>query len=441
MSRSNDYVTVIDIGTTKIVAIVGRKNKAGKFEILGMGKSVSQGVRRGMVSNIEETAIAIKASVEQAQECSGIKFTDVFVGIAGQHIKSVKNRGYKYIDDEIGEITQYDVDMLTQDMYKIPIHAGEEIIHVIPQNYIVDSETGIRNPVGISGRRLEANFHIVIGQVSSARNITKCIHRVGLNLQKLILEPLASSSAVLTEDEKEAGVALLDIGGGTSDIAVYYDGIIRHTGVIPFGGDVITKDIQVGCSILHRHAEMLKVQYGSAIGEIAPDDRVVTIPGISGRDSKEISFKSLANIIQARMEEIIDAFIFEIENTGFAEKLGAGIVITGGGALLRNLPQLVKYKTGLDVRIGYPNKYLSSNVNEQMNNPIYATGIGLLLKGYETIELEARPPEDEPQTEVEDSVEQPEEQTVTKKSKSSIIETIRETMKGLFEESKNDVKM
>jgi len=231
------------------------------------------------------------------------------------------------------------------------------------------------------------------------------------------------------------------ITAGTSDIAVYYDGIIRHTGVIPFGGDVITKDIQVGCSILHRHAEMLKVQYGSAIGEIAPDDRVVTIPGISGRDSKEISFKSLANIIQARMEEIIDAFIFEIENTGFAEKLGAGIVITGGGALLRNLPQLVKYKTGLDVRIGYPNKYLSSNVNEQMNNPIYATGIGLLLKGYETIELEARPPEDEPQTEVEDSVEQPEEQTVTKKSKSSIIETIRETMKGLFEESKNDVKM
>ncbi len=388
MSRKNEYIAAVDIGTTKIVALVGKITSNGRLEILGMGQSPSNGVKRGVVLNIDETANAIQKAVKDAEEESGIKFDEVYVGIAGQHIKSTKNRGIKYIDSELGEITQEAVDELYNDMKKLPIEAGEEIIHVIPQNYIVDNETGVKNPVGMSGRRLEGNFHIVIGQTASAKNIEKCVNRVGLKVKKLILEPLASSEAVLTDDEKEAGIALVDIGGGTTDLAVYYNGIIRHTAVIPFGGNVITSDIKEGCSILHRYAESLKVQYGSAIADMAPENKVVTIPGIGGRDSKEISFKSLAEIIQARMEEIIDAIAFELENSGFTEKLAAGIALTGGGALLRNLPQLMKYSTGLDVRVGLPNRFFSAGSNEKINQTQYSTAVGLVLKGvkYEQVQ-------------------------------------------------------
>ncbi len=390
MSRTNEYITAVDIGTTKIVAIVGKKAPNGRLEILGMGQAPSTGVKRGVVLNIDETANSIQQAVSQAEEASGIKFENVYVGIAGQHIKSVKNRGIKYLDTELGEITQQVVDELFNDMKKLPIEAGEEIIHVIPQSYIVDSESGVKNPVGMTGRRLEGNFHIVIGQIASAKNIEKCINRVGMRVKKLILEPLASSEAVLTEDEKEAGVVLVDIGGGTTDLAVYYNGTIRHTAVIPFGGNVVTNDIKEGCAILHRYAESLKVQYGSAIAEMAPENKVVTIPGIGGRDSKEISFKSLASIIQARMEEIIDAIAFEIENSGFMEKLGAGIALTGGGALLRNLPQLMKFSTGLDVRIGLPNRYFNTGSNEKVSQPQFSTSVGLVLKGARYDEFYAK---------------------------------------------------
>ena len=271
-------------------------------------------------------------------------------------------------------------------MHKIPIEIGEEIIHVIPQNFIVDNETGVKNPIGMCGRRLEANFHIVIGQVASAKNIEKCIRKSGLNVKDLILEPLASSDAVLTSDEKEAGVVLVDIGGGTTDVAVYYDNIIRHTAVIPFGGNVVTKDIKEGCSILHRFAEQLKLQYGSALGDIAPEDKVVSVPGISGREPKEISFKSLAYIIQSRMEEIIDAVNFEIQSSGYADKLSAGVVLTGGGAMLKHLPQLVKFKTAMDVRIGLPNENLSGSSREEINQPMFATSVGLIMRGFDYLE-------------------------------------------------------
>ncbi len=337
----------------------------------------------GSSLNIEETVNAIESTVRDARTMSGIRFSDVFVGIAGQHIKSLRNRGYINRDSYEDEITRNDIRRLVEDMYKIPVDVGEEIIHVLPQNFIVDSETGVKNPVGMSGKRLEANFHIVVGQIASARNIEKCINRVGLNVKQLILEPLASSEAVLTSDEKEAGVALVDIGGGTTDVAVYYDDIIRHTAVIPFGGNVVTRDIKEGCSILQRQAESLKVQFGSALGDLAQEDKVVTIPGISGREPKEISFKSLAYIIQSRMEEIIDAVMYEIENSGFMDKLSAGIVLTGGGAMLRHLPQLVKFKTGMDVRVGFPNERLVAESREEVNQPMYSTSIGLLLKGYE----------------------------------------------------------
>ncbi|TFH38002.1 MAG: cell division protein FtsA, partial [Bacteroidia bacterium] len=383
MKQKEQYVAAIDIGTTKIVSIVGKKNENGKIEILGLSKAPSNGVKRGVVLNIEETVSAVRKTVEDVQTRSGIAFSDVFVGIAGQHIKSMKSRGYINRDNSDDEISKDDVFKLTKDMHNIPIDIGEEIIHVIPQNFIVDNETGVKNPIGMSGRRLEANFHIVIGQVASAKNIEKCIRKSGLSVKDLILEPLASSDAVLTDDEKEAGVVLIDIGGGTTDVAVYYDNIIRHTAVIPFGGNVVTRDIKEGCSILQRYAEQLKIQYGSALGDIAPEDKVVSVPGISGREPKEISFKSLAYIIQSRMEEIIDAVNFEIQTSGYADKLAAGVVITGGGAMLKHLPQLVKFKTAMDVRIGFPNEHLSGSSREEINQPMFATSVGLIMRGFE----------------------------------------------------------
>jgi cell division protein FtsA len=386
MNKKEQYVAAIDIGTTKIVAIVGKKNENGKIEILGLSKAPSKGVKRGVVLNIEETVSAIETTVEDVQRRSGIMFSEVFVGIAGQHIKSMKNRGYITREAYDDEIKKEEVFKLIEDMHKIHIEIGEEIIHVIPQNFIVDNETGVKSPIGMCGRRLEANFHIVIGQVAAAKNIEKCIRKANLLVKDMILEPLASSDAVLTEDEKEAGVVLVDIGGGTTDVAVYYDNIIRHTAVIPFGGNVVTKDIKEGCAILQRHAEQLKIQYGSALGDIAPEDKVVSIPGISGREPKEISFKSLAYIIQSRMEEIIDAVNFEIQNSGYADKLAAGVVITGGGAMLKHLPQLMKFKTAMDVRIGLPNEHLAGSAKNEINQPMYATSVGLIMRGFDFLD-------------------------------------------------------
>ncbi len=445
MAQKNRIVAAIDIGTTKIVSLVGQLNEQNRLEVLGISKSASKGVKRGVVLNIEETVNAIHTTVNEAQEQSGLRFNEVFVGIAGQHIKSVVNRGYINRDSYEDEITREDLTALIKDTYKIPVEVGEEIIHVLPQNYIVDNETGVKNPVGMFGKRLEANFHIVIGQISSARNIEKCIKRVNLEVRQLILEPLASSAAVLTEDEKEAGVALVDIGGGTTDVAVYYDDVIRHTAVIPFGGNVVTRDIKEGCAILQRQAESLKMQFGSALGDLAQEDKVVTIPGISGRDPKEISFRSLAYIIQSRMEEIIDAVIYEIENSGYMEKLSAGIVLTGGGAMLKNLNQLVKFKTGLDVRIGYPNECLAANTPEEINQPMYSTSIGLLLKGLEIYEenkeeLKVKEINSEADETVEFEEEIKEKRTPINRIKTGkIFENLRSTLTDIFDEK--DVKM
>lgn len=444
MATKEKIVAAVDIGTTKIVSLVGRLNDQGKLEVLGINQTPSKGVKRGVVLNIEETVNAIQTTSSEAIEQSGIKFNEVFVGIAGQHIKSVRNRGYINRDSYDDEITREDLQHLIEDMYKIPVDVGEEIIHVLPQSYIVDNETGVKNPVGMFGKRLEANFHIVIGQISSARNIEKCINRVGLDVKQLVLEPLASSAAVLTEDEKEAGVALVDIGGGTTDVAVYYDDVIRHTAVIPFGGNVITRDIKEGCAILQRQAESLKLQFGSALGDLAQEDKVVTIPGISGRDPKEISFRSLAYIIQSRMEEIIDAVSYEIENSGYMEKLSAGIVLTGGGSMLRHLNQLVKFKTGMDVRIGFPGDRLAADCIEEINQPMFSTSVGLLLKGLEYYDerqekMVIREPEAvEVQEEV--SVQKEEEKRVKKGiKKGKILENLKNHLSDIFDES--DVKM
>ncbi len=336
-----------------------------------------------MVLNIEEAVNAIQYTVEEVQKQVGFVIREAYVGIAGQHISSLQNGGYILRDSYEEEITKNDTDRLLAEMFKISIQPGEEIIHVIPQSYVVDNETGVKNPIGMFGKRLQGNYHIVIGQTSSARTIERCVNRVGINVKQMILEPLASSAAVLTADEIEAGVALVDIGGGTTDIAVYYDDIIKHTAVIPFGGNVITKDVMEGCSILNKHAELLKIQYGSTLGDLAEEAKVVAVPGISGREPKEVSIKSLAYIIQSRMEEIIDAIVFQLEGSDCMEKLTAGLVITGGGSLLRHLPQLVKYRTGLDVRIGKPEVQFASNDLKEVNHPMFSTSVGLLYKGFE----------------------------------------------------------
>ncbi len=441
MSEKENLVAAIDIGTTKVVAIIGKKKENGRIEILGVSKTPSTGIKRGVVQNIDETVTAIEKTVEDVQAATGYVFTDVFVGIAGKHIKTIRNRGYINRNSDDDEIAREDIDNLIGEMYNISIDVGEEIIHVLPQSFIVDNETGIKNPVGMLGRRVEANFHIVIGQITSTKNISKCITKAGLSLNEIILEPLASSSAVLTDDEKEAGVALVDIGGGTTDVAVYYDDIIRHTAVIPFGGDVVTKDIKEGCSILRRQAELLKVQYGSALGDIAREDEIVSIPGISGREPKEISLKSLAYIIQSRMEEILNAVLYEIENSGYYERLSAGIVITGGGALLKDLPQLVKFITGMDVRLGYPSEMLASESVEEVNNPMYSTSVGLVLEGFEYMEKNTSKEKDkdgkEDLQEFEEEEELPEKQQ--EKAQKGFFNKLKNAFNDIFEE--NDAEM
>jgi cell division protein FtsA len=354
---------------------------------LGIGKAPSLGVTRGVVSNIEKTVQSIRAAVEEAESKSGIEIKVVNVGIAGQHIKSLQHRGMITRDSIEEEISQKDVDELIEDMYKLVMMPGEEIIHVLPQEYIVDRQPGIKDPIGMSGVQLEANFHIITGQMAAAKNIFKCVSKAGLEVAELVLEPLASSSAVISNEEKEAGVALVDIGGGTTDIAIFHDGIIRHTAVIPFGGNVITEDIKEGCTIMHRQAELLKTKFGAAVTQTNQDNEVVCIPGLRGRDPKEISVMNLANIINARMSEILEHIYYEIKNSGFEKKLIGGIVVTGGGSQLKHMNQLIEFTTGMDSRVGYPNEHLSSNTNINVTSPLFATGVGLVAKGFEKFEL------------------------------------------------------
>lgn len=386
---ASELVVGLDLGTTKIAAIVGRKNEFGKVEILGTGKTDSLGVNRGVVVNIEQTVASIRTAIELAADKANVDIGEVVVGIAGQHIKSMQHRGMIMRQSNDDEVSQKDIDNLIDDMHRLVMNPGEEIIHVIPQEYIIDNEAGIKNPIGHAGIRLEGNFHIITGQVSAVKNIFKCVNRAGLKTVDLHLEPLASADAVLSDEEKEAGVVLVDIGGGTTDVAIFYDGIIRHTAVIPFGGNIITEDIKEGCSIIKTQAEQLKVKFGSALAQENQENEIIAIPGLRGRQHKEISVKYLAQIIQARMEEILEFVLFEIKSSGFERKLSAGIVVTGGGSLLKHLPQLVMLTTGMDCRIGTPNEHLAGS-DDELKNPLYATGVGLVMKGIEKYEREAK---------------------------------------------------
>ncbi len=388
--KTSEIIVGLDIGTTKIACVVGRENEFGKIEILGYGRADSIGVRRGIVSNIEDTVNSIKLAVEEASAKSNVDIKYVSVGIAGQHIRSLQHRGSMIRESIETEISIQEIEKLTNDMYKLNMAAGEEIIEVIPQDYIIDGEQGITQPVGMLGSKIEANFHVIIGQTAAAKNILTCVKRAGLELVGLIMEPIASTAAVLSEEEKEAGVALVDIGGGTTDIAIFYDHLIQHTAVIPFGGNSITDDIREGCSIIKRHAEAVKVKFGSALASVNRDDVVISIPVAHQRPAKEISVKNLASIIEARMEEIIEHIYYEIKNSGFERKLIAGIVLTGGGAMLKHVDQLTAFRTGLDVRIGYPNEHLAQGSPEEITTPMYATSIGLVIMGIEQHKMEMK---------------------------------------------------
>ena len=381
--ENQEYSVGLDIGTTKIVAIVGRRNAHGKIEILGVGKAKSLGVHKGIVNNISQTINSIKSAVAEAQSSAGVPITKVTVGIAGKHIRSLQHSDYIMRDHPDQYITEEDIEKLKDQVKKLVMLPGEEIIHVLPQDYKVDSEGEIQEPVGMHGKRLEANFHVVVGQMGSIRNIARCVREAGLEMEALTLEPLASSEAVLTKEEKEAGVAIVDIGGGTTDIAIFKDNIIRHTCVIPYGGGIITDDIKEGCSIIEKHAEQLKVKFGSSVPELEKDSTYVTIPGLHGRPDKEISLKVLAQIINARVEEILEMVNTELKAYGAFEqkkKLIAGIVLTGGGSNLRNLRQLANYTTGFDSRIGFANEYVANDKNQYLKGPEFATSIGLLME-------------------------------------------------------------
>jgi cell division protein FtsA len=429
---SEKYIVGLDVGTTKIVAMVGRKNEYGKVEILGLGKTESVGVMRGQVSNIERTVQSIKVAVEEAEQKTGIPIRKVNVGIAGQHIKSLQHNGIRTRTNSESEINQNDIDALIEDMYKLAMLPGEEIIHVIPQEYMVDNESGIREPIGMSGRRLEANFHIITGQIAAINNLVKCVRKAGLEVDGITLEPLASADAVLSHDEKEAGVVLVDIGGGTTDVAIFQDSIIRHTSVIPFGGNIITEDIKEGCTIIKAQAELLKIRFGSALASENQENEIVSIPGLRGREPKEITIKNLSHIIQARMEEIIDHVYYEIKNSGYEKKLIAGIVITGGGSMLQHTTQLVEYITGMDTRIGYPNEHLGKGA-EDVTSPMYATGVGLVLRGFAA--LKQTEPEDA-STEVKEP--EVEKQPVTghsdPKKQASWLDKLLEKTRQIFDE-------
>ncbi|MHB1177554.1 MAG: cell division protein FtsA [Daejeonella sp.] len=391
-AKNSPIVVGLDIGTTKICVTVGRRSEHGKIEILGMGKAESAGVTRGVVSNIQKTVQGIMLAVEEASAQSNVDVKIVNVGIAGQHIKSLQHRGILTRKELNTEIQRKDIDKLIEDMYKLVMPPGEEIIHVLPQEFTVDNEPGIKDPIGMAGVRLEANFHIISGHVSAVKNIIKCVGNANLETQELILEPLASSESVLSDEEKEAGVVLVDIGGGTTDLAIFHEGIIRHTAVIPFGGNSVTEDIREGCSVMRNQAELLKTRFGSALAEENKENEIICVPGLRGREPKEISVKNLAFVIQARMEEIIEHVYYEIKSSGYEKKLIAGIVITGGGAQLKHLPQLVEYVTGLDSRVGYPNEHLAKNdvlpkaTYDELKSPMFATGIGLLIKGIQKTE-------------------------------------------------------
>ncbi len=378
----------LDIGTTKIAAIAGRKNEYGKLEILGFGRANSNGVQHGQVLNIDQTIKAIHQALQNCYDSNPeLEITEVYVGIAGHHIKSLQTRGDMVRQDADVEIQRFEIEQLISNQRKTFIPAGDEIIEVIPQEFHVDNIQNIKDPVGYNGVKVGANFHIITGDRNAIKNIRRAVNRSSLTTKDLVLQPLASASSVMSDIDMEAGVAILDIGGGTSDLAVFYEGILKHTAVIPFGGENITNDIRLGLGVLKSQAEAMKVQFGSALADEAKANAFITIPGLKGMPAKEISVKNLAQIIQARMSEILDFVSYHLKQIGLDQRsLNGGVILTGGGSQLKHLIQLTEYTTGLNARIGLPNEHLAPNHIDELKKPMYATCIGLILKGYSDYE-------------------------------------------------------
>lgn len=388
MNNEQPIIVGLDIGTTKIAVIAGRKNEFGKLEILGFGRSNSNGVKHGQVLNIDETIKAINAALENCLASNpSLEVSEVYVGIAGHHIKSLQTRGDMVRQNTDDEIIQKEIDQLVADQYKTYIPAGDQIIDVIPQEFTIDNFQNIPNPIGYGGVKIGANFHIITGDKNAIRNIKRSVEKANLTTKDLVLQPLASSAAVMGQEDMEAGVAIVDIGGGTTDLAVFYEGILKHTAVIPFAGENITNDIKTGLGVLKTQAEQMKVQFGSALANEAKNNAFITIPGLRGMPAKEISVKNLANIIQARMSEILDFVTYHLKQVGLDNKaLNGGIILTGGGSQLKHMIQLTEYVTGLNARIGFPNEHLASGHIEELTKPTYSTCIGLILKGYDDYE-------------------------------------------------------
>ncbi len=372
--------SAIDIGTTKIVALTGYVDEKGEITVLGKGHAPSMGINRGEVINLENSVKAIKLAVEKATAEAGFFNKRVLVGIAGKHIHSTQNRWFINRENTDIPIEEKEIEMLKRDNRHVNLEADEEIVHAIPQTFRIDNEHEVVDPIGMNGRRIEANFHIVIGKGTAIKYIRNAIQRAGLEVEELMLEPIASAESTLTDEERNIGVAIIDVGGGTTDVAIYHNNIVQFTEVIPFGGNAITADISEGCQILLKDAERLKIDYGNTIQDYAKENAYVSVPGINGRPPKEISVKHLSGIIQSRMEEIIDSALFVIKTSGYAKKLGAGIVVTGGGSLLENLPQLLSFKIGMESKIGTPINYVHYMNRAEFNNPIYATSVGLLMR-------------------------------------------------------------
>lgn len=386
-NKDNPIIVGLDIGTTKIVAIAGRKNEFGKVEILGFGRADSAGVSHGVVMNIEQCIRSIEQAVEKCLESNlELDIKEVYVGIAGQHIKSLQTRGDRVRLKVEDEISKADIDLLILDQERTYIPAGDQIIDIVPQEYTVDNTTNIVDPIGMSGVKIGANFHIITGDRNAIRNIKRCVDKSNLNIKDLVLQPLASAAAVMNDEDLEAGVAIVDIGGGTTDMAVFYDGILKHTAVIPYAGVNITNDIRTGLGVLRAQAEQLKTQFGSALADEANANSFITIPGLRGLPPKEISVRNLAHIIQSRMQEILDYVVYNLKQLGLEKQLYGGIILTGGGALLPHLTQLTEYVTGLGARLGYPNEHLAGGHAPVLMNPMYSTCIGLILRGYHDYE-------------------------------------------------------
>lgn len=388
MSNEKDIIVGLDIGTTKIACFIGQRADNGKVQILGFGKAPSNSVERGVVVGILDTSIAIKKAVEMASEQAGYDVKEVYVGIAGQHIRSKLSQGEIMIPREHRFIEQEDLDQLIDEQNNIALNPGEEIIHIFPQKYFVDGvELGEEiNPIGVQAHQLKAVFHIVTGNTANIISIHKSVELAGLTIKGVVLEPVASALAVLDETDKSAGVALVDIGGGTTDIAIFHEGIIRHTSVLALAGNAITKDIKDGCQILRKHAETLKTRFGHCLPENVSENDIISIPGIRSQPPREIGMKTLAGIINARMVTILEQVKYEIEQSRLERQLVAGIVLTGGGAQLSDIKQLTEYVTCINTRIGMPDEHLVKDSDPEIINTMYSTGIGLVIYGLEKME-------------------------------------------------------